>query len=117
MIASLDASMRRSREENPTIALAAYLKPQNYWTRGQAWQLGEYLAERDLLLWIDLMHLHPERAVAWVRFAVDMGLTCPRTFLAISPPIELDDLPLLVETGTWLIQMKEPVKEGLLNQA
>lgn len=113
---SLDRSLRGLRASHPLTPLGAYLKPEAYWTRGPAWLLGEYLAERDLLLWVDLTHLHPERAVAWGRLVHDCGLACARTFVRVRTAIQPEDLPLLQGTGTWLVRGDIPSATYLLHQ-
>ncbi|MCA9437952.1 MAG: hypothetical protein KC978_19360 [Candidatus Omnitrophica bacterium] len=116
LIRDLDDSLRDYRRTAPKTPLAAYLRPAAYWTRGPAWMIGEYLAERDLLLWVDLLHLHPQQAVAWGRLTADCGLACARTLVLFHEKIERDDVPLLMGTGTWLLQMNDSGVEGSIQQ-
>jgi hypothetical protein len=98
----LESSFRSLRVEFPSLPLLAMLKPESYRPRCQAWMLGEFLAERDLLLWADLRHLHPARMADWVRNLSECGLASPRAVFQVTEKLKAEDLPALIETGVWL---------------
>ncbi|MCB9770873.1 MAG: hypothetical protein H6752_21935, partial [Candidatus Omnitrophica bacterium] len=46
----------------------------------------------------------------------DCGLACARTLVLVHEKIERDDVPLLMGTGTWLLQMNDSGVEGSIQQ-
>jgi hypothetical protein len=98
----LESSFRVLRSEFPSLPLLAMLKPESYRPRCQAWMLGEFLAERDLLLWADLRDLHPARMADWARNLSECGLASPRAMFQVTEKLKAEDLPALTETGVWL---------------
>lgn len=99
----LESSFRALRTEFPSLPLLAMLKPESYRPRCQAWMLGEFMAERDLLLWADLRHLHPARMADWARNLSECGLASPRAAFQVTEKLKAEDLPALTETGVWLV--------------
>jgi len=100
----LESTFRRLRGRFPSLPLLAMLKPDSYRPRCHAWMLGEYLAERDLLLWADLCHLHPARMADWARNLSECGLASPRAVIQVTERLDARDLPALAGTGVWLVR-------------
>lgn len=100
----LEATLRALREEFPSLPLLALFKPDHYQRRCHAWMVGEYLAERDLLLWADLRHLHPGRMADWAHNLADCGLASPRAVFQVTERLCAEDLPALDGTGVWLVR-------------
>ena len=106
----LDSAFRTLRAEYPSLPLLALVRPECYRPRSHAWMLGEYLAERDLLLWADLSHLHPARMADWARNLSECGLASPRAVIQVTERLSARDLPVLTGTGVWLVRPE--VREG-----
>ncbi len=101
---NLDSAFHTLRAEFPSLPLLALIRPESYRPRSHAWMLGEYLAERDLLLWADLSHLHPARMADWARNLSECGLASPRAVIQVTERLSARDLPVLTGTGVWLVR-------------
>ncbi len=100
----LEATLQALRKEFSSLPLLALLKPELYQRRCHAWMMGEFLAERDLLLWTDLRHLHPARMADWARNLSECGLASPRAVIQVTERLGVEDLPALTGTGVWLVR-------------
>jgi hypothetical protein len=103
----LDRDLRGIRKAHPCLPLVVLLSPVAYRPRNHTWMLGEYLAERDLPLWVNLTLLHPARQADWVRSLVEGGLACPRLLAQVGEALEFSDLPVLAGTGTWILRSSQ----------
>lgn len=105
-ISSLDVRLRVARSNRPDLPLMVAAAPDILWPRSHAWMLGEYLAERDLPLWIDLRGLAEARVLEWMNRLSDTGLACPRLAVEIAFGGETCS-QILSGSGAWVIGFVE----------
>lgn len=116
IVGSLDRSLRETRKNHPDLSLGAWLEPAEVWPRQPCWMLGEYLAERDLFLWIDLRKHPPEKAVDWLRTVVVYGLASGRTFALVDDRLGGQALSGLDGSGVWLMQTDDATGKATIEQ-
>jgi len=112
-ITALDERLKQARLEYPSQPLLVWAAPETPWPRGHSWMLGEYLAERDLPLWVDLSGLERERAREWVSNLYQTGLACDRTAVQVSSGVTPDDLTPLTGLGVWVVSTEGSPADGM----
>lgn len=113
---SLDRRLREARSKHPELPLLVAASPETLWPRSHAWMLGEYLAERDLPLWVDIRHLPGERALEWMGRLQETGLACPRMAIEISLGQGLSAASPLVGSGACAIGFRRETGEWEIGQ-
>lgn len=107
VVAALETDLRTGRRDHPNASLGAWLNPGEVWPRQPLWMLGEYLAERDLFLWVDLRSGTADRTTGWLRVLVESGLTGARTVVLLDAPVSKELLVGLSDSGVWLARFDD----------
>lgn len=113
VVTALETDLRAGRVDHPNASLGAWLNPGEVWPRQPLWMLGEFLAERDLFLWVDLRSGTAERTAGWLRVLVESGLTGARTVVLLDAAVPGELGEGLQDSGIWLVRFEDDSSASL----